>query len=185
MPRILIVLTLVSFIAVPVAAQAPPTPRGPSPEMQQLAKQIVGTYKIVERHHARGTRAEWVAEGTASYAAGPDGMSVLEQYKSTGPQGPFSAIAVIWWDDKAAGFKHLECETGEACGVVDDVGKWEGSAVVFRRNVEYQGRKVQAEDRYDFAQPGSIVITSRFAIDGGPQTTAMTITYTRIPATSN
>ncbi len=181
MTRTLTVLALVSLLSAPVAAQAPPEPRGPSPEMQQLVKLIVGKYKVVERHHARPGRAEWVTEGTASYAPGPDRMSVFEQYNSAGPQGPFSAIAIIWWDEKAAAFKHLECETGEPCGVVDDVGRWEGSAVVFRRNLEYQGRKVQAEDRYDFAQPGAIVITSRFAMDGGPQATAMTITYTRVP----
>jgi len=178
-------LAVVSLLSGPVAAQDPPEARGPSPEMQQLAKLIVGTYTIVERHHARPGGAEWVAHGTATYTPGPDGKSVLEQYASDGPRGKFSAIAVIWWDPKAGVFKHLECETGEPCGVVDDAGKWEGSAVVFRRQLEYQGRKVQAEDRYDFARPDAIEITSRFSIDGGPLTTSMTITYTRVAGTSN
>ena len=185
MIRNLTLLAVVSLLSGPAAAQAPPEPRGPSPEMQQLTKLIVGTYTVVERHHARPGRAEWVAQGTATYTLGPDGKSVLERYASDGPRGKFSAIAVIWWDAKAGAFKHLECETGESCGVVDDAGKWEGSAMVFRRQLEYQGRKVQAEDRYDFARPGSIEITSRFSMDGGPLTTSMTITYGRLPGNSN
>ncbi len=182
MIRTVSILAAVSLLSGSAVAQAPPETPGPSPEMQQLAKAIVGSYKAIEHHHARPGGAEWVARGTATYTLGPDGKSVFEQYSSEGPRGRFSAIAVIWWDVKAGAFRHLECETGEECGVVEDAGKWEGSAVVFRRQLEYQGRKVRAEDRYDFARPGSIEFTSRFSIDGGPQTLSMTITYARVPA---
>ncbi len=185
MIRTLSILPVLLLLSTPAAGQAPPDPRGPTPEMQQLAKAIVGTYRIVERHHARPGGAEWVAQGTATYTLGPDGKSVLEQYSSDGPRGKFSAIAVIWWDAKAGAFKHLECESGESCAVVDDAGKWEGSAVVFRRQLEDQGRKVQAQECYDFVRPDSIEITSRFSIDGGPLTTSMTITYTRQTGASN
>ncbi len=185
MIRTFSILAVVSLLSGPAAAQVPPEPRGPSPEMERLATLVVGTYKIVERHHARPGGTEWVAQGTATYTPGPDGKSVLEQYASDGPRGTFSAIAVIWWDAKAGVFKHLECETGESCGVVDDAGTWEGSALVFRRQFEYQGRKVQAEDRYELARPGSLEVTSRFSIDGGPLTTAMTISYARLAGNSN
>src|SRR5512143_3582029 len=83
-------------LAAPVRAQRPsPTP---SPEMQRLSNLIVGTFDIVEKHHARPGAAEWQASGVATYRLGPDGLSVVEDYRSRGPQGEFSAVAVLWWD---------------------------------------------------------------------------------------
>lgn len=153
----------------------------PSPEMQRLSKAIVGTFTVVETHHARPGGSEWTARGTATYAEGPDRMSVVEDYRSTGPRGPFSAVAVVWWDAEAGAFRHFECESGEACGVVDDKGAWEEQAVVFVRHLVRQDRKIRYEERYDFSRADTIVITASLSVDGGPLVTGMTITYTRVP----
>lgn len=165
-------------VALSLAAPARGQQR-PSPEMQRLSKLIVGTFTVVERHHARPGTAEWVAQGTATYTPGPDGLSVVEQYRSTGPQGPFAAVAVLWWDAEAGAFRHFECESGEGCAVVDDKGAWDGEAVVFKRQLERQGRKFMLEERYDFSSPNTIVITSRASVDGAQPMTGMTITYTK------
>ncbi len=156
------------------------TPPTPSPEMQRLSKVIVGTFKVVETHHARPGAPEWAARGTATYTPGPDGLSVVEDYRSTGPQGPFSAVAVLWWDAEAGAFRHFECESGEPCSIVDDRGAWDGQAIVFARHMERQGRKIRLEERYDFSDSDAVVITASFSVDGGQPTKAMTITYTRV-----
>lgn len=153
----------------------------PAPEMQRLSSLILGDYTVVETHHARPGRAEWTATGTASYRPGPDAMSIVEDYRSNGPQGAFAAVAVLWWDTGASAFRHFECESGDPCALIDDRGAWDGQAVVFTRHFERQGRKIVYEERYDFADAKGIVITADFSIDGGPKTRSMTITYVRSP----
>lgn len=165
------------LLAAPVRAQRPSPV--PSPEMRRLSNLIVGTFDVVERHHGRPNAAEWQAAGTASYRPGPDGLSVVEDYRSTGPRGAFSAIAVLWWDPEARAFRHFECESGDPCGMVDDKGAWDGEAIVFTRNMDRQGRRIVLEERYDFSRPDTIVITSRASVDGAPPMTGMTITYTK------
>jgi hypothetical protein len=172
-------VSLAVLLAVPVRAQRPAPVA--SPEMQRLSNLIVGTFDVVEKHHARpgGAEAEWQATGTATYRPGPDGLSVVEDYRSTGRQGAFSAVAVLWWDPETRAFRHFECESGDPCGVVDDKGAWDGEAIVFTRQMDRQGRRIVLEERYDFSRPDTIVITSRASVDGGPPMTGMTITYTR------
>ncbi len=170
-------LAVAVVLVAPVRAQQPAP--APSPEMRRLSYLIVGTFDVVEKHHGRPGASEWQATGTASYRPGPDGLSVVEDYRSTGPRGAFSAVAVLWWDPEACAFRHFECESGEPCGVVDDKGAWDGEAIVFTRQMDRQGRKIVLEERYDFSKPDTIVITSRASIDGAPPMTGMTITYTR------
>ena len=132
------VLTPVLFTVLTTAASAlprPAQPPTPPPEMQRLADRLVGNYTLTETHHARPGSPEWSISGTASYRSGPDGMSVIEEYQSDNPKGPFTAIAVLWWDDSRGVFKHFECETGEPCGVVDDTGRWDGDSVIFAREI--------------------------------------------------
>ncbi len=151
----------------------------PAPEMQRLSSLIIGDYTVVETHHARPGRAEWTAIGTASYRPGPDAMSIVEDYRSNGPQGAFAAVAIVWWDAGASAFRHFECESGDPCALIDDRGAWDGQAIVFTRQFERQGRKIVYEERYDFADAKGIAITADFSIDGGPKTRSMTIAYVR------
>ena len=110
-------LLLPVLIAVAITAVSPlPQPTRSAPEMQRFLKGLVDEYTLTETHHARTGNPEWSISGTASYRPGPDGMSVSEQYQSNNPNGPFTAIAVLWWDASLGAFKHFECETGEPCG---------------------------------------------------------------------
>lgn len=174
---------LLAWTAVTVLAasgqQAQP-PGQPSPEMQRLSKALVGDYHVVETHHARPGIPEWSITGTARYRPGPDGLSVVEEYQSNNPRGPFTAIAVLWWDAELGAFKHFECETGDPCGIVPDTGRWEGDSVVFTREAERNGRKLRLETRYDLGSaPTEAKYTTRVFVDGGAPVTTMTITYAR------
>ncbi len=171
-------VALTFLLAVPVRAERPSP--APQPEMLRLSTLILGTFEVLEKHHGRPGAAEWQAAGTATYRPGPDGLSVVEDYRSSGPRGPFAAVAVLWWDAEARAFRHFECESGDPCGLVDDKGAWDGDAIVFTRQMERQGRKILLEERYDFSMPNMIVITSRASVDGAPPMTGMTITYTRV-----
>ncbi|HSK09065.1 MAG TPA: hypothetical protein VK911_05790 [Vicinamibacterales bacterium] len=175
-------LGLVLSCGVALAQQPPAPPRpAPTPEMERLSKLIVGDYAVRETHHARPGRPEWSIEGTASYRPGPDGLSVVEEYRSNNPHGPFSAIAVMWWDVERGAFRHFECETGQACDIPDELGSWEGEAVVFRRTLERQGRKIALETRFDFGQPSApLVYSVRYSLDGAAPVTNLTIRHEKI-----
>ena len=150
--------------------------------VERLADRLVGNYTLTETHHARPGSPEWSISGTASYRSGPDGMSVIEEYQSDNPKGPFTAIAVLWWDDSRGVFKHFECETGEPCGVVDDTGRWDGDSVIFAREIERQGRKYRLEARYDLSNaPRALIYTTVVTPAAGSPMTTMTITYRRRP----
>ena len=177
MSLLLPVLIALAFTAV---SPLPQTPHAPAPEMQRFLKGLVGEYTLTETHHARPGNPEWSISGTASYRPGPDGMSVIEQYQSNNPKGPFTAVAVLWWDASLEAFKHFECETGEPCGVVDDVGRWDGNAVVFTREVERQGRKYRLEARYDLSHSPAVLTYTTVVIPAGADPiTTMTISYRR------
>ena len=155
-------------------------PPAPSPEMQRLSNAIVGSYTVVETHHARPGAGEWTARGTASYASGPDGQSVVEHYQTSGPHGAFSAVAVLWWEAESGAYRHFQCESREPCGVTDNRGTWEGRALAFVRHVERQGRAIRFEERFDFSEPDKVLVTANFSVNGGESTRAMTIVYTRV-----
>lgn len=191
LPALLLAYTLG---CAPVVQQAPPasaptTPAAqapqqvaatfPSHEMARFAQLVVGRYKVTETHHARPGRPEWAIEGTSTYRLGPNG-SVVEDYQSNNPRGVFTAVAVLWWDAARSAIKHFECETWGGCSVVEDEGRWQGDVLVFAGEVERQGRKVRLEKHYDFSKPGTFVYRECAAVDGGPLTTLMTITHTRL-----
>lgn len=177
--HLLLAWTAVTALATGSGQQAP-APAQPSLEMQRLSRALVGDYHVVETHHARPGAAEWSITGTARYRPGPDGFSVVEEYQSNNPRGPFTAIAVLWWDADLRAFKHFECETGEPCGIVPDTGRWDGDSVVFTREAERNGRKLRLEARYDLGKaPAEATYTTRVFIDGGAPITTMTITYAR------
>ena len=171
-----------SIFGVVVGAAGQQTAQRPKPsaEMERLTKALAGEYTVVERHHARPGAAEWSITGTARYRPGPDGLSVVEEYESNNPRGPFTAIAVLWWDAALGGFKHFECETGEPCHVLDDAGRWDGDSLVFTREMERQGKKYRLETRYDLGKaPAEATYTTRVSVDGAQPITTMTISYVR------
>ena len=176
--RILLAWTAIAIAAGP--GQLAAAPAGPAPEMQRLSQALVGDYDVVETHHARPGTPEWSITGSARYRLGPDAASVVEEYESNNPRGPFSAVAVLWWDAELAVFRHFECETGDPCGVVPDTGRWDGDSVVFTREAERNGKKLRLEARYDLGKaPAQATYTTRVFIDGGEPITTMTITYAR------
>jgi hypothetical protein len=175
--HVLLAWTAVAALAADSGQQAP-APAQPAPEMQRLSTALVGDYDVVETHHARPGVPEWSITGTARYRPGPDGLSVVEEYQSNKPRGPFSAIAVLWWDAELEVFKHFECETGDPCGIVPDTGRWDGDSVVFTREAERNGKKLRLEARYDLGgAPAAATYTTRVFVNGGVPITTMTITY--------
>ena len=112
------------------AAKPPAMPAmKPSPEIQKLAKAMVGSYTTKETHDpgpfmpTGGT-----GTGEAKYVLGPGGFSIIETYKSkTGPMGGnFRGHGVIWYDQKAGGYRGVWCDSMSPACETGGLSKWAG-----------------------------------------------------------
>src|SRR5215470_10615770 len=79
----------------------------PSPEMQKLSKIVVGTWSTTEKMEPAPLAPKGASgKGTATFKNGPGGLSLIQDYKSSGTMGSFTGHGVMWWDPQACGFLH-------------------------------------------------------------------------------
>jgi hypothetical protein len=121
----------------------------PAPEMQRVAKMLVGTWKVDE-DFAPGDTLPNGGKGTGRSVirSGPGGFSVIEDFDSSAPNLPdYHLHAVYWWDRTAHGLKVVDCDdlSEEICSIQDGVGRWEGNDVVTNLTIQKDGKAVSAK----------------------------------------
>jgi len=145
-------LQIIVFIAIMFAALAGAqnaeqgSKPSPAPEMQRLAKMLVGEWSVDEDFATGGTMPNGgKGTGHTVIRPGPGGFSLIEELVSNSPT--VHQHNIIWWDKKAQGFKALGCEdfSGEGCGGEDGLGRWQGNEVVWQLSVEKDGKIVPAK----------------------------------------
>lgn len=74
--------------------------------------------------------------------AGPGGLSLIEEYHSTGDEGEISGLGVAWWDKEAGRFQVTWCDStnSSACSAMKKGARWEGNAVVAENEWEDAGK---------------------------------------------
>jgi hypothetical protein len=155
----------------------------PSAEMEKLSKMLVGTWSTTEKHEPSPWAPKGATgKGTAVFKSGPGGLSLVQDYKSSGTMmGSFSGHGVMWWDAKAGGYQGLWCDPG-GCEVGKGVAKWEGNNLVGTDESEMMGQKMAMKESWTDITPNSFT----FVMDGGPpggeMKRMMTIKYTRAGA---
>lgn len=131
-----------AFTAV-VAAQTPEHKPRPAPEMQRLAKMLVGKWKVVLDYAPGGSMPKG-GKGTAQseIRPGPGGFSLIEDFVGNLPAGHLHAL--YWWDKAAQGFKSMGCNdfSEEGCEVENGLGRWEGNEVVWHLTIQKDGKDV-------------------------------------------
>ena len=158
----------------------------PSPMMQKLSKMMIGTWSTSEKHEP----SPWApngatGKGTAVFKHGPGGLSLLEDYRSTSGLGTFAGHGVIWWDDKAGGYKSTWCDsmTPAGCEVSNGLAKWEGDSLVGTNDTEMMGQKFTLKETWSDITPNSFTFSMDGGAPGGEMKHMMTIKYTRTGAT--
>lgn len=163
-----------------------PMPK-PSPQIEKLADKIVGTWNTSEYFEVSEMMPKGgKGHGIAVMKKGPGGLSVTEDYHSRGGMGAFAGHGVIWWDDKANGYKNVWCDNTSptGCSVSNGLGKWEGNDVVFNDEQEMMGKKMAMKEVYTDMKPSSFTMTMDGSQDGGPMKRQLTIKYTKAGATA-
>jgi len=120
-------------IAISTLATAQNTEQASKPQMQRVAKMLVGTWKVVEDFAPGGTLPKGgKGTGHSVIRPGPGGFSVIEDFVSSVPNLPdYHGHAVYWWDKTAQGLKTVGCDdfSEEVCSIADGLGRWEGNDV--------------------------------------------------------
>lgn len=157
-----------------------PMPK-PSPEMEKLAKMIVGTWATNEKFEVSDMMPKGgTGKGTAHIRKGPGGLSIVEDYRSRNAGGAFAGHGVFWWDDKAQGYKTVWCDnTTAGCQVSNGLGKWEGANLVFTDEQEMMGKKMAMKEVLAASGENSFSLTMDSGMDGAELKRFMTIKYTK------
>jgi hypothetical protein len=157
----------------------------PSPEIQKLAKAMVGSYTTKETHDpgpfmpTGGT-----GTGEAKFTLGPGGNSVIESYQSkTGPMGGgFRGHGVVWYDAKAGAYRSVWCDSMSPMCEVGGPTKWEGDKLTGTTNSEMMGKKVSYHETMSDFSPKGFKMDMEMSTEGSPMKHVMTIEYARAGA---
>ena len=156
----------------------------PSPEIQKLAKAMVGSYTTKETHDPGPFMPNGGAgTGQAKYALGPGGFSIIETYQSKSTMGgQFRGHGVIWYDAKAGGYRGVWCDNMSPACDVGGVTKWDGDKLVGTSDSEMMGKKVSMRETITGISPEGFKFDMEMSSEGSPMKHVMTIEYTRAQA---
>ncbi|MBZ5628880.1 MAG: DUF1579 domain-containing protein [Acidobacteriia bacterium] len=157
----------------------------PSPEIQKMAKSLVGNYTTKETHDpgpfmpTGGTGV-----GEAKFTLGPGGNSIIESYQSkSGPMGSrFRGHGVVWYDAKAGGYRSVWCDSMSPMCEVGGVSKWDGDKLTGTTDSEMMGKKVSYRETMSGFSPEGFKMDMEMSVEGSPMKHVMTIEYARVGA---
>ena len=203
-PRVLFLLVLAAFCCMALLAQdamapakpkaarpaaqaqqMPPMPK-PAPEMTKLSKMLSGNWTVAEKMEPGPMAPNGATgKGTAKIWAGPGGLSLIENYQSSGAMpGSFKGMGTWWWDPKAQAFHGLWCDnmTPNGCDA-SGTTKWEGNNLVgSMQSADMNGQMMMMKFTYSDFKPDSFVMTMEMGPDASKMQKAMTVTYTKAAA---
>ena len=168
------------------ASQAPamPMPK-PASEITKLIKTLSGNWNVMEKHEKNPMMPNGgEGKGTAKIWAGPGGLSLMENYTSTGAMGSFKGMGTWWWDPKAQIFHGLWCDnmTPNGCDTSGST-KWEGDNLVGTMQADMGGgQMMMMRFTYSDMKPDSFVMTMEMGPDASKLEKSATFTYTRAAA---
>ena len=157
----------------------------PSPEIQKLAKLLVGAYTTKETHEAGPFMPTGGSgEGQSSFTLGPGGNSVIQNYQSkSGPMGgKFRGHGVVWYDTKAGGYRSVWCDSMSPMCEVGGPTKWEGDKLTGTTESEMMGKKMSYKETLSNFSPNGFKMDMEVSSEGGPMKHAMTIEYVKAQA---
>ena len=153
----------------------------PVPEMQRLAKMLVGKWKVDEDFAPGGdTMPNGVkGNGHSVIEPGPGEVSLIENLVSNSPAAHLYSL--IWWEKAGKVFRMVDCDdfSEEACTVENGRGHWEGNEVVWQLTVPKDGKDVPAKIVWTEKDSRSFAATKYVADTNGTLKRDWTFLHTR------
>ena len=156
--------------------------RRPSPEIERLVKAFSGTWSIAIKIEPNERMPKGGGgQGEETWRLGPGGLSLIEEYHSTGDEGELSGLGVAWWDKDAQRYQVTWCDSTDpaGCTVMKHGAKWEGNHVVAVDESENTGRKFTFKEVFADITENSFTQTLYQGQSGSDLKRLLTIMATR------
>lgn len=177
-------LTLAAAQEKPRQRRKPPQPPAmampkPTPEMERL-NYMIGAWNIVAKYEPSEESPGGTGRGREVIRRGPGGLSLISDFRATGPMGKFSGHGIILWDPAEQVYKVFWVDSLMPGVLLTSRGRWEGNDLVFVSD-EYvaMGRKLKMKQVMTDITPTSGTNLSYISADGGPMKLAMTLKYAK------
>ena len=148
-----------------------------APEMEKL-KDLLGTWTTTEKHEPSKWSHGGEGKGSSVARLGPGGFSIMEDYTSTMPMGPFIGHGVTVWDATERVYKLYWFDSMIPVALEQDC-RWEASDFVCMGEMTIEGKRIKSKITTTGITPISHILTYESSSDGGPMKKMMTITHTK------
>jgi len=121
-------------------------------------------------------------KGEEVWRPGPGGLSLIEDYHSSGDEGDISGLGVAWWDNNAQRYQVTWCDSGnpDGCGIIKHGAKWEGRTVVATDEWQKNGKKIILKEVFSDFTPTSFKQTLYQGESGGELKMFMSILASKV-----
>jgi hypothetical protein len=130
-----------------------------SAQMERLIDALAGEWSTEIKYE----QSEQLPQGGRgrsrdSYRVGPDRSSLVEEYHADGTGGKSWGTGLIWWDQKAQGFRFVWCDSfaiDAGCRVSSDLANWNGDAFITTDVHQVSGEPVFEKEVFSSFSPDS------------------------------
>jgi hypothetical protein len=168
---------MLSFTISPQESAKGPAVSAANPEMERLAKALVGdwdTVEVMERGQLFPTGGSRTGRVHARLASGE--YTLVYEVHSDGSVGKLDGFLTIWWDPSDHNYSFFACfNDPESPCRMRGTAHWEGNSFVNDYDVTSDGKKTRWRDTFTFT-PNSHTLVA--AIDSGNGTMKTVITTT-------
>ena len=181
--QLVVLLALSSITSAQSSGAIAPSSPQPTAEIKRLAEALSGTWSITLKIEPNeGLPKGGKGKGEEVWRPGPGGLSLIEDYHSTGDEGEISGLGVAWWDNNAQRYQVTWCDSGnpDGCGVIKHGARWEGSQVVAMDEWQKNGKKVILKEVFSDITPTSFKQTVYQGESGGELKKFMSILATKV-----
>lgn len=182
MPHLVVLLALSSITCAQSSGAIASSP-APGSEIRRLVDALSGTWSITLKIEPNASLPKGgVGKGKEVWRPGPGGLSLIEDYFSTGDEGKISGLGVAWWDNNLQRYEVTWCDGGnpDGCVLIKHGAKWEGSKVVAIDEWQKNGKKFTLKEVFSDITPNSFKQTLYQGESGGELKMFMSILATKV-----
>lgn len=158
----------------------------PVPEMQSLAKTIVGRWSTTYQFEPGGMAAKGGSgTGEEVWRTSPGGFVLMEEEHVQAPFGEIFLLALHWWDKRTNRLRGMECTNSSpsTCNMDsynNSTLKWDGKQLVVDLTFPQNGKKMMWHEVFSDFTATSFTQTGDMGEVGGTLKRAVTIHATKI-----
>jgi hypothetical protein len=157
----------------------PPSPSSPVPEIERLAKALVGDWNTTETMEKGEFFSGGSRHGVVHVRLAAGGTTLIYEVHSDGSAGKLDGMLVIWWDKGANLYRVFVCFNNpkHPCEM-RGTAHWEGDSFVNDYEDTVKGKKAPWRDTFTFT-PTSHTLVAAMKLGNGTMKTLITTEATR------